>query len=86
MTPQPWFVYILYSISSGKLYTGISPYPHKRLAKHNAGKGAKATRPGRPWTIVWLRKCDRKGDALRLEASIKKLKRQEKLLLTGLAA
>jgi putative endonuclease len=83
---QRWHVYVLYSPSTGRLYTGISPDPHKRLVKHNAGKGAKYTRAGRPWQIVWTRLCDSKSEALKLEYLIKKMKRQEKLLFTGLAA
>ncbi len=80
------FVYILYSSATGKLYTGISNNPPKRLAQHNAGKGAKFTRAGRPWAIVYLEPRMTRGDALRREAEIKRLPRAKKLLLAGLAA
>ena len=86
MPVQPWFVYIIYSPATGRLYTGISPDPIKRLAKHNAGRGAKYTKIGRPWMIVWTKKCDGKSSALKLEYRTKKLRRQDKLLLAGLAA
>jgi putative endonuclease len=75
-----WYVYVLQSVT-GRLYTGISPDPVSRLAKHNAGKGAKATRAGRPWRIVHQETLGTKGDALRREAAIKRLSRAEKLRL-----
>lgn len=81
-----WYVYVLYSVSTGRLYTGISTSPSRRLAEHNAGRGAKATRSGRPWKIVRTETVLTKGAALRREAAIKKLKRAQKLVLVGLAA
>ncbi len=82
----PWYVYVLYSVSSGRLYTGISTAPSRRLGEHNAGKGAKATRAGRPWRIVRTETLPTKGLALKREAAIKKLRRAEKLVLVGLSA
>ena len=76
-----WFVYILRSTVTGKLYTGISPDPQARLEKHNAGKGAKFTRSGRPWVIAYVKEVGSKGDALRRELAIKKLSRSAKLQL-----
>lgn len=86
MVKETWFIYILYSIRTGKLYTGISKDPQTRLTRHNAGKGAKYTRTGRPWRIVYLETRDTRGEALRREYEIKGLTRAEKLLLAGLAA
>lgn len=86
MVKETWFVYILYSIRTGKLYTGTSKDPQTRLARHNAGKGAKYTRSGRPWRIVYVEAREERGDALRREYEIKGLTRAEKLLLAGLAA
>jgi putative endonuclease len=86
MALRLWYVYILYSPSTGRLYTGVAIDPGKRLGQHNDGKGAKNTKYGRPWQIVWTRKCDGQSEALKLEYRIKQLKRKEKLLLTGLSA
>ena len=86
MVKETWFVYILYSVRSGKLYTGISKDPQARLVRHNAGKGAKYTRAGRPWRIVYLEARESRGDALRREYEVKGLTRAEKLTLAGLAA
>lgn len=86
MTSQTrWFVYIIQSQITFKLYTGISTDPELRLKKHNLGKGAKATRAGRPWKIVYLELCRSKGAALRRECAIKKLRRAEKLALFGVS-
>ena len=81
-----WFTYIIYSVSTGKLYTGITKDPQKRLEKHNAGTGAKATRVGRPWILVHIEPKPTRSDALKREAAIKKMKRKDKVLLVGLAA
>jgi putative endonuclease len=82
---QAWYVYVLYSATSEKLYTGISTEPVRRLKEHNEGKGAKATRAGGPWLIVHTETVASKSDALKREAAIKKLSRAEKLKLVGLA-
>lgn len=84
----PWFVYVLYSVRTGRLYTGISTDPTRRLLEHNGAnkKGAKATRAGRPWRLVYVERADTKSLALKREATIKKLKRRDKVILVGLAA
>ena len=82
-----WYVYVLYSITTGRLYTGISTAPSRRLDEHNTGKkGAKATRAGRPWKIVHVEEFCTKSQALKREYAVKRLKRAAKLLLVGLAA
>jgi putative endonuclease len=86
VTEPEWYVYIIYSVSTGRLYTGISTSPTRRLGKHNAGTGAKATRAGRPWNIVYVEKATSKSAALKREVAIKRMKRAEKLLLAGLSA
>jgi putative endonuclease len=82
----PWYVYVIYSFSTGRLYTGISTSPTRRLEEHNAGKGAKATRAGRPWKIVRVEMGGTKSNALKREAAIKKLNHSQKLILVGLSA
>ncbi len=83
---KQWFVYILYSVTTGRLYTGISTDPRGRLVKHNNGKGAKNTRYGKPWLLVYLEKKRNRSEAQQREAAIKKLPRKDKLVLAGLAA
>lgn len=76
-----WFLYIIQSTITGKLYTGISTDPKLRLQKHNAGKGAKFTRAGRPWILVYHERVGSKSEALRRELAVKRLSRSEKLNL-----
>jgi putative endonuclease len=80
-----WSVYIL-RCEDGSLYTGASNDVAKRLAKHAAGKGAAYTRSRLPVTLVFQEPAPDKGAALRREAQIKRLSRQEKLLLLKPAA
>ena len=84
----PWFVYMLYSITTGRLYTGIAVDSERRLLEHNGlgRKGAKATRRGRPWRIVRVETHENKSLALKREAVIKKMTRAKKLILCGLSA
>ncbi len=83
-----WFVYVLYSVETGRLYTGISTEPLRRLNEHNgeAAGGAKYTRAGRPWLLVHVEPRANKSEALKREAALKKLSRAAKLVLVGLAS
>lgn len=77
-----WFVYILQSTVTGRLYTGITTDPARRLREHNGGKrGAKATRAGRPWQMAYTEELTTKSEALRREVTIKRLRRRDKILL-----
>jgi putative endonuclease len=77
-----WFVYIL-KCSDGSLYTGISNDVPARLKQHNAGKGSKYIRSKRPVTLVRSEEFETKSQALKREAEIKNLTRDEKLELVG---
>lgn len=81
MLVKKWVVYILESTITGKLYTGMSNDVMKRLATHNAGRGAKFTRSGRPWRLAYVEIVPSRSDALKRERQIKKYKRSEKLNL-----
>lgn len=73
-------VYIL-ECADKSLYTGWTDDLNKRLALHNAGKGAKYTRARLPVRIVYQEMLPDKSTALKREAAIKKLTRVEKLNL-----
>lgn len=75
-----WWVYIL-RCADGSLYTGIARDVDRRAAVHNRGQGAKYTRSRLPVTVVWREAQPDKGAALRREAAIKRLRREEKLTL-----
>ena len=74
------YVYILLC-ADGSLYTGWTNDLKKRVAAHNAGKGAKYTKARRPVTLVYSEAFETKQQAMRREWEIKRLSRQEKLLL-----
>ena len=67
--------------SDGTLYTGWTTNIERRLQDHNAGRGGRYTRSRRPVELVYLEpQVDARAARLR-EASLKKLKRSEKLKL-----
>ena len=80
---KSWTVYVLRSLSRGYLYTGIARDVTRRVAEHNAGKGAKYARAHRPWAIVWTEQGHTHSTALRREHAIKKMTRAAKLCLVA---
>ncbi len=70
---EEYFVYILYSQSKAKYYTGSTSDLDARLKRHNAG-ATPSTKPGRPWIIVYSERFPSKSDALIREKYIKKQK------------
>ena len=74
------YVYIL-KCNDETLYTGWTTDLDKRLQTHNSGLGAKYTRARLPVTLVYSEEFEEKSDALKREAAIKKLTREEKLKL-----
>jgi predicted GIY-YIG superfamily endonuclease len=79
-----WHVYIL-RCADGTLYAGATNDVAKRIAAHAAGRGAKYTRGRCPLALVWKRRVKDRGDALRLEARIKRMPRLAKLALVDAA-
>ena len=72
-----WKLYIL-RCGDGTLYTGITTDVEKRFAVHSLGKGAKYTRGRGPLELVYQETCGDHSTALKREAEIKKLSREEK--------
>ena len=77
---KQWVVYIL-QCGDDSLYTGITDNFQRRLAVHQAGKGAKYTRGRGPLTLRYLETCEDHSAALRREIQIKSMTRKEKLSL-----
>lgn len=68
------------------LYCGWTNDLEKRVKAHNSGMGAKYTKPRRPVVLVYYEEFLTKEEAMKREAAIKKLTRQEKLgLIEGQA-
>lgn len=61
------------------LYCGYTDDVEKRFNAHIQGKGAKYTRANKPVKIVYQKQFDNKSDAMKEEARLKKLTRNEKL-------
>ncbi len=79
-----WYVYIL-RCGDGSLYTGCTDDVARRLAAHQRGRGAKYTRSHLPVELVYREAAEDRSAALRREAAIKRLSRQEKLSLIASA-
>lgn len=62
----------------GSFYTGWTNDIEKRIAAHNAGKGAKYTKSRRPVELVYLEKFETKEEAMRREFAIKRMDRRKK--------
>lgn len=74
------YVYIL-RCKDNSLYTGWTNDLQHRLETHRSGKGAKYTRGRGPLVLVYVEELSDKSEALKREAEIKALKKQEKQLL-----
>lgn len=71
------FVYIV-RCADDSLYTGYAEDVARRVAAHNAGRGARYTSGRRPVRLVFSEACGSRGDALKREHQLKRLTRQEK--------
>jgi putative endonuclease len=71
------YVYIV-RCADDTLYTGWTTDVTRRIAQHNAGRGAAYTRPRRPITLVYLEELPDRSAAMRREAALKKLNRPQK--------
>ena len=60
------------------LYCGWTNDLEKRVNAHNSGSGAKYTKPRRPVVLVYYEEFETKEEAMRREAAIKRMTRQEK--------
>lgn len=77
-----WYVYLL-RCGDGSLYTGCTNDLQRRLRAHQRGKGGRYTRSHLPVELVYSEAVADQSQALRREAAIKRLGRQEKLALIG---
>ncbi len=74
------YAYLL-RCADGTLYCGWTNDLEKRVAAHNAGAGAKYTKTRRPVALAYYETFATKQEAMRREAQIKRLTRQQKLAL-----
>ena len=77
---DPWFVYIL-RCGDGSLYTGITKDVRRRCQQHNDGTASRYTRSRRPTKLVHQEVHLSRSTALKREAAIKAMTRQEKMAM-----
>ena len=77
------YVYIV-RCADGTLYTGWTTDVARRIAQHNAGRGARYTRMRRPVELVYVEDMPDRSTAMRREWTIKKLDRERKERLVEL--
>lgn len=77
-----WTVYFL-RCADGSLYCGVTNDLARRIAAHNAGRGARYTAGRRPVALAWSERAASRGDALRRELGLKRLPRASKLALVA---
>ncbi|WP_214829951.1 GIY-YIG nuclease family protein [Exiguobacterium algae] len=71
------YTYIV-ECSDGTYYTGYTTDIEKRLSAHNAGKGAKYTKPRLPVRLCYVKSFPTKREAMQYEWSVKQLTRAQK--------
>jgi len=74
------FTYVV-ECADGTLYTGYTTDVEKRVAAHNAGRGAKYTKPRLPVRLAYQEEHPTKVEAMRREFQIKRMPRAAKLKL-----
>jgi len=77
---EEWYVYILGCVDES-LYIGTTNDIEKRVAKHNAGKGAKYTKGRTPVKVLYSACFNSRSEACAEEYKLKKYSRQQKLAL-----
>ncbi len=68
-----FFVYIIRSVSYGKLYIGQTQDLEKRISDHNKGR-SNYTKTYKPWYILAYKTFDTRSEAMAAERNLKNLK------------
>ena len=72
------YFYVL-ECADQSFYAGYTNNVDKRVAVHNAGKGAKYTRARGPVKCIYTEEFDTKQEAMRAEYAFKQLTRTQKI-------
>jgi putative endonuclease len=79
-----YYVYILQSLKTGKLYIGHTDDLARRVEEHNSGWGSKYTRQNGPWMLLYSESCPDRSSAVKRELYLKSTRgSQEKKKLAG---
>jgi len=82
---MPAWVYLL-RCADDSLYCGWTTDVERRVAEHEAGTASRCTRARRPVALAAAWPVGDRGEALRVEAAVKRLPRAAKLWLVDSAA
>ena len=77
-----WYVYMVKG-SDESLYTGITTNLERRVKEHNDGAGSKSLLGKLPVVLVYSEEFADRSSASKRESEIKKLSREDKLLLVA---
>ena len=83
--PQPSYYMYVVECADGTWYTGYTDDVERRVAAHNAGRGAKYTRVRLPVALVASARFATRHEAMSAEWHFKRLTRAEKERLVGAA-
>jgi len=70
---QIWFAYIIQSQTDASYYVGHTHDLELRVLHHNDGWTI-SSKAGRPWRLVYAEMCGSKGEAMKREKHIKRMK------------
>jgi len=79
---KPWYVYLVRA-ANGSLYCGISDDPQRRFLAHQKGRGARYFKTSPAQALVYVEQWPDKGEALRQERLVKKLRKTAKEALVA---
>ena len=80
-----YYVYMLQSLKTKKLYIGHTDDLARRLKEHNTGRGGRYTRQNGPWKLVYSGSYPDRASAAKRERYLKSTRgSQEKKKLAGI--
>lgn len=79
---KPWYVYLVRA-ANGSLYCGISDDPQRRFLAHQKGQGARYFKTSPAQALVYMEQWPDKGEALRQERLVKRLRKSAKEALVA---
>ncbi len=74
-----FFVYVIISLKTSRLYVGQTSDLQRRLIQHNSGE-VKSTKSFIPWKLVYYEEFSSRAEAMRREKYLKSLKNKNYLL------
>lgn len=81
--PETRYFCYMVQCANAALYTGWTTDPLRRVAEHNAGRGARYTRMNGPVMLVYVEQMEDHVSALKREAHIKGLGHARKAALAA---